>query len=113
MLFERARERAAALDAELAQTKRLKGALHGVPISVKVGGRCICFGLDGIDEFVVSDRINVSVPSPVFPSSVDFVAAVDIEGVDTTIGFSQWAKHGPATRDADVSPIAALYEPSS
>ncbi|KAI5834825.1 amidase signature enzyme [Schizophyllum commune Tattone D] len=64
VLFERARERAAALDAEFAQTKRLKGPLHGVPISVK--------------------------------------AVVDIEGVDTTIGFSQWAKHGPATRDADL-----------
>ena len=48
-VFERARERAAALDAEFAQTKRLKGPLHGVPISVKVRGRCIYFGLNGTE----------------------------------------------------------------
>ncbi|KAL1747940.1 amidase signature domain-containing protein [Schizophyllum fasciatum] len=66
VFFDRARTRAAELDAEFAQTKRLKGPLHGVPISVKPG------------------------------------AAVDIEGIDTTIGLSQWAKHGPATSDADL-----------
>ena len=47
VLFEQALEEAAALDAEFASTKKLRGTLHGVPVSFKdlckSYGRVYCF----------------------------------------------------------------------
>jgi Asp-tRNA(Asn)/Glu-tRNA(Gln) amidotransferase A subunit family amidase len=40
IMFEPARERAAALDREFAMTKKLVGPLHGVPISIKDTCEC-------------------------------------------------------------------------
>ncbi|KAJ3510734.1 hypothetical protein NLJ89_g4506 [Agrocybe chaxingu] len=63
VMLASARQRASELDAEFAATKKLKGPLHGVPVSVK-------------EQF-------------------------EIAGVDTSVGFSQWANK-PATRNADI-----------
>ncbi|KAF9530362.1 amidase [Crepidotus variabilis] len=63
VFFPRARKQAAELDAEFILTKKLRGPLHGVPVSIK-------------DQF-------------------------KIEGVDNSIGFSQWLNK-PAERNADI-----------
>ncbi|CAA7267413.1 unnamed protein product [Cyclocybe aegerita] len=63
VMLASARQRASELDVEFAATKKLKGPLHGVPVSVK-------------EQF-------------------------EIAGVDTSVGFSQWANK-PATRNADI-----------
>ncbi|KAG8809854.1 hypothetical protein FRC17_003207, partial [Serendipita sp. 399] len=52
VLFSEALEQAKALDKEFARTGKIKGPLHGVPVSIK-------------DQF-------------------------EVEGVDTTVGFSAW-----------------------
>ncbi|KAH6916170.1 amidase [Coprinopsis sp. MPI-PUGE-AT-0042] len=75
VFFDRARTRAQELDAHFASTGKVKGPLHGVPVSIK-------------DQF-------------------------EIEGLDSSIGFSQWL-HKPATKNADIINIlldtgAVLY----
>ncbi|EAU90346.2 general amidase [Coprinopsis cinerea okayama7 len=66
VFFERARIQAKNLDADFASTGKLKGPLHGVPVSIK-------------------DQI-------------------DIEGLDSSLGLSQWV-HKPATENADITDI--------
>jgi amidase len=81
VLFERGRNIAKELDEEFARTKKLKGPLHGVPISFK--DMCL-YSLSCVDLILILRIL------------------VDFEGVDSTIGFSQWAGQ-TATADADVS----------
>jgi Asp-tRNA(Asn)/Glu-tRNA(Gln) amidotransferase A subunit family amidase len=83
VFFEEAKEDALKLDAEFAATGRLKGPLHGVPISVK--DQCMFsrpfLRVTGADEM--------------------WDTVVDVKGFDSTIGYTQWANK-PAERDAAV-----------
>ncbi|KIY44165.1 amidase [Fistulina hepatica ATCC 64428] len=69
VLFDRALKEAVKLDEEFTRTKRLRGPLHGVPISVKAS-----------DTF-------------------------DIQGYDTTIGFTQWIG---ISRDEDADLVRVM-----
>ena len=84
MFFEEAIQDARKLDDEFAATGRLKGPLHGVPISVK--DQCT-FSLTLI-SFI---RLRV----------LTGVRIVNVKGFDSTIGYTQWANR-PAEEDAAV-----------
>ena len=84
MFFEEAKQEALRLDAEFAETGRLKGPLHGVPISVK--DQCMLFFLSLFAFWLrVLTRWRI----------------VDVKGFDSTIGYTQWANK-PAEHDAAV-----------
>ena len=80
MFFEEAKQDARKLDEEFAATGRLKGPLHGVPISVK--DQCM---FSPAPHFVFRLRARI----------------VDVKGFDSTIGYTQWANK-PAEQDAAV-----------
>jgi hypothetical protein len=107
VFFPRARERAAELDAEFSATGKLRGPLHGVPVS----------SASSLPDFKNSQllrrlvlRINASI---LFFDTIPcaHLDLVDIEGVDSTIGFSQWS-HKPAAQNADVRVLRPLYKTS-
>jgi Amidase len=84
VFFEEAKQEALRLDAEFAETGRLKGPLHGVPISVK--DQCMLFFLSLFAFWLrVLTRWRI----------------VDVKGFDSTIGYTQWANK-PAEHDAAV-----------
>lgn len=72
VLFEQALVEAEELDAEFASTKRLRGPLHGIPVSFK--DQCTCCSP------------AFTLPSLLTPN------LVEIPGYDASIGFTQWAK---------------------
>lgn len=72
VLFAQAIKEAGELDAEFASTKRLRGPLHGVPVSFK--DQCQAL------SFCNPTRIDIS-------SSF----TVEIAGYDASIGYTQWA----------------------
>ena len=81
VLFEDAKKQAKELDKEFSETRKLRGPLHGVPMSFKdqcahvCGVYCICMLTVCVDE---------------------------IAGYDATIGFTHWANK-LSTKDAFVS----------
>lgn len=81
VLFEDAKKQAKELDDEFSRTGRLRGPLHGVPMSFKDQ----CMYIHGIWCIHILN-----------------VCADEIAGYDTTIGFTHWANN-PSTRDAFVS----------
>lgn len=83
VLFDQALRDAAQLDEEFAKTKKLRGALHGVPVSFK--DQC-------------ESVLEKSQPNPSDPISA---RTVEIAGYDAGIGFSQWSNK-PCTSDAQV-----------
>jgi len=85
VLFDRARRQAKELDNEFASTKRLRGPLHGVPVSFK--------------DQCPSNYRDLEHSTLIFTG-----ITVDMVDVDTTLGFTQWSNK-PSTRDADVSRI--------
>ena len=85
VFFEEAKEEALRLDAEFAATGRLKGPLHGVPISAK--DQCMFFFLGLFFSVTGADGMEDTV--------------VDVKGFDSTIGYTQWANK-PAEHDAAV-----------
>lgn len=81
VLFEDAKKQATELDEEFSRTGKLRGPLHGVPMSFKDQ----CTHLYGV-QYV--DMLNV--------------CADEIVGYDTTLGFTHWANK-PSIKDAFVS----------
>ena len=79
--FEEALKEASVLDTEFTTTKKIRGPLHGVPVSFK--DQCRCF-------FVFGGATDST-----------YFSAVDITGLDSSIGFTQWANK-PAEEDAQV-----------
>lgn len=93
VLFNDARQRAKALDAEFAATGQLKGPLHGVPFSLKVRLAIICVFL-----------LLTMIIGPMFALVFILGAGAnilpdDVAGFDSTIGFTSWAGK-PAEKDA-------------
>ena len=86
VFFEEAMQDARRLDEEFAATGRLKGPLHGVPISVK--DQCTFFS-SLLSPFLF--RLWVLMRWRI----------VDVKGFDSTIGYTQWANK-PAEKDAAV-----------
>jgi Amidase len=82
VFFEEAKQDARKLDDEFAATGRLKGPLHGVPISVK-------------------DQCTLSISFLSHVEGFDEVKIVNVKGFDSTIGYTQWANK-PAEQDAAV-----------
>ena len=87
VFFEQAKQDARNLDDEFAATGRLKGPLHGVPISVK-------------------DQCTYSL-ALIFLKGVNEVRTVNVKGFDSTIGYTQWANK-PAEEDAAVRFVCQL-----
>jgi len=94
VFFEEATEEARQLDAEFARTKELKGPLHGVPVSVKD----LCTFL--LPTFRAACEVLMGTPRK-----------VNVKGVDSTIGFTQWSNK-PAEQDALVCTPSSRF-PSS
>ena len=83
VLFEDSRRQAAELDNEFAMTNKLRGVLHGVPMSFKDQCTYLAYYTSSSRSLI----LNVS---------------VDIAGYDSTIGFTQWTNQ-PSTDHATVS----------
>ncbi len=90
VLFSEARTQAKALDAEFASTGRLRGPLHGVPVSFK-----------DVCEQIASANLTVCVLTSSH-AILPLLLLVDIQGHDTTMGLSSLA-HQPRFADAQVS----------
>lgn len=86
VLFEDAKKQARELDEEFSRTGKLRGPLHGVPMSFKDQ----CTHLHGVQYIHILN-----------------VCADEIVGYDATIGFTHWANK-PSTKDAFVSQILVL-----
>ena len=93
-MFSEARAQAKALDAEFASTGRLRGPLHGVPVSFKD----VCEHTATVP--LSSSVLTARTPRLFFP--------VDVQGYDTTMGFSSRA-HQPSFEDAKVGPQLSFY----
>lgn len=90
VLFEDARRQAAELDNEFAKTNKLRGVLHGVPMSFK-------------DQCTSSSSVLLARHCDqlcLFRHAT--ICTVDITGYDTTIGFTTWSDK-PSTENATVS----------
>lgn len=92
VLFEDALKEAEELDTEFANTKRLRGAFHGVPVSFKDQCTSILFFISG------TGVITEISPYYMSPWAVEFLT-VEIKGYDASIGFTTWANN-PSTRSA-------------
>ncbi|KAF8135201.1 amidase signature domain-containing protein [Boletus edulis] len=86
VLFEDAKKQAKVLDEEFSRTGKLRGPLHGVPMSFK--DQCML-----LDEILYTDVLSE--------------CADEISGYDATIGFTHWANK-PCTTDAFVSSLSVL-----
>lgn len=83
VFFHQARAEAKALDAEFASTRSVRGPLHGVPVSFK-----------DICEWLLRPMFD-------FRRMTRSSSPDNVEGFDTTMGFSSLA-HKPSFEDAKV-----------
>ena len=86
VLFEDAKKQAKELDEEFSHTGKLRGPLHGVPMSFK----------DQCTYLSAGQSVHML-----------NICADEIDGYDATIGFTHWANK-PSTKDAFVSQLFVL-----
>lgn len=104
VFFDKARARAKALDDEFARTGKVSGPLHGVPVSPTFSMSCRSRTLTTSNRSAL--RTSVCTGSNGYNHCTStYTVTVEIEGVDLTIGFTQWANN-PSTINADVGALS-------